>query len=161
MAVTALLLLATLAAEGRKKGFRLDYSRKEAVAEEEAMTRGSFMVASQCEECNNGYRLEQVVFTGYDKPQNSSTETFFITNGTDRTMSGVNLYIDYRMADGRQLSRRFVRLSCDIPPGETRLAEIPSWDKQKSFYFEKSRPAKHAGTPYRIIFDPVAFYLRF
>lgn len=148
----------------RKKGYRLQHDRKEAKAsaEDEEMTKGSFMVASQCTDCNNGYKLEQVTFSGYDKPKQSSVETFFITNHTDRTLSGVNLYIDYRMPDGRQLNRRFFRLSCVVPPGETRQAEVPSWDKQRSFVYEKSSDnPKRPGTPFTVIFDPVAYYLRF
>lgn len=156
--------MCAMQAEARKKGYRLDYDRREANAtqESEQMSKGSFMVASQCTDCNNGYTLQQVTFSGYDKPQQSSVETFFITNNTDRTLTGVNLYIDYRMADGRQLTRRFFRLSCKVPPGETRMAEIESWDKQRSFVYEKSKSAaKHPGTPYRVSFDPVAYYLKF
>lgn len=161
-ALTATVCLGNVSA--RKKGYRLDYNKKEAVTsrKEEEMAKGSFMVASQCTDCNNGYQLEQITFSGYDKPKQSSVETFFITNATDRTLTGVNLYIDYRMPDGRQLTKRFFRLSCLVPPGETRMAEIPSWDKQHSFVYEKS-PAtgKHPATPYTVIFDPIAYYLRF
>lgn len=156
------VITAAVPSPARKKGYRLEVEKaSQTDREEEAMARGSFMVASGCTDCNNGYTISQITFSGYEKPQQSSTETFFITNGTDRTMSGVTLYIDYRMPDGRQLHKRFVRLSCNIPPGETRLADIPSWDRQKSFYFEKSAPSKRGGTPYAVTFDPVAFYLRF
>lgn len=125
------------------------------------MVAGSFMVASQCENCNNGYRLDQVVFTGFDKNQGNSKESFFIINNTDRILTGVSLYIDYRTLDGRQLHKRFFRLSCNIPAGETRKADIPTWDTQRSFYYHKSKPAKHPGNPFEVIFDPVAYYLRF
>ncbi|GEM_PF-1209826 len=165
--ITIIMLAACTSATvavARKKGYKLNYDKRETVAEqkEEEMTKGSFMVASQCTDCNNGYTLQQVTFSGYDKPQQSSVETFFITNNTDRTLTGVNLYIDYRMPDGRQLTRRFFRLSCKVPPGETRTAEIPTWDKQRSFVYEKSQASsKHPGTPYSITFDPVAYYLQF
>lgn len=158
------ILCTPLSTDARKKGYRLNYDKREAVAEqkEEAMAKGSFMVASQCTDCNNGYTLQQITFSGYDKPQQSSVETFFITNNTDRTLTGVNLYIDYKMPDGRQLTRRFFRLSCKVPPGETRTAEIPTWDKQRSFVYEKSQASsKHPGTPYTITFDPVAYYLQY
>lgn len=149
-------------AEARKKGFRLEAGKvSKSEADEQKMAKGSFMVASQCTDCNNGYKIDQITFTGYDKPRNSSTETFFITNNTDRRMSGITLYIDYRMPDGRQLTKRFVRLVCDIPPGETRSADIPSWDKNKNFYYEKSEAGRKGGTPYTVIFDPISFYLRF
>lgn len=163
--LTVLIAAVTLAAPdavARKKGYRLD-AGKESRAETETvrMARGSFMVASQCEDCNNGYRLEQIAFSGYDKPRNSAVETFFITNNTDRTMSGVTMYVEYLMPDGRQLHKRFVRLVCDIPPGETRMAELQSWDKQKSFYYEKSETPRRGGTPFTVVFDPVSYYLRF
>lgn len=156
-------------ASARRKGFALNATRNRSAthggkeeAQTEEMTKGSFMVASQCEDCNNGYRLSQVVFAGYDKPRGSATETFFITNNTDRVLTGINLYIDYRTLDGRQLHKRFYPLRCNIPPGETRQASLPSWDKNKSFVYEKSRDTgRNPGTPYTIIFDPVAYYLRF
>lgn len=149
-------------AEGRKTGYKLTVEKKRASAtDSDQMAKGSFMVASQCRDCNNGYRIDQIQFSGFDKPQSSSRETFFITNNTDRTMTGVNLYIEYLMPDGRQLHKKFIRLTCNIPAGETRAAEIESWDKQKSFYYEKSVASKNAGTPFTVIFDPVSFYLRF
>lgn len=152
-----------LVADARKQGYTLKVDKiAESELEEEQMSRGSFMVASYCTDCNNGYRLDQISFAGFDKPQNSNYETFFITNHTDRTMSGVNLYVEYMMPDGRQLHKRFLRLTCNIPPGETRSLQLDSWDKQKSFYYQLSTPAaKKQGTPFIVVFDPVAYYLRY
>ena len=64
-------------------------------------------------------------------------------------MSGVTMYVEYLMPDGRQLHKRFVRLVCVIPPGETRMAELQSWDKQKSFYYEGSGPPGAVARPIR------------
>lgn len=125
------------------------------------MVKGSFMVASQCPSCNNGYRLDQVVFTGFDKKQNNSKESFFIINNTDRRLTGVALYIDYRTPDGRQLNRQYLKLSCDIPAGETRKVDIKSWDTQRSFYYYKSKPSKNGGNPFDVTFDPICYYLGF
>lgn len=125
------------------------------------MVKGSFMVASQCPSCNNGYRLDQVVFTGFDKKQNNSKESFFIINNTDRRLTGVALYIDYRTPDGRQLNRQYLKLSCDIPAGETRKVDIKSWDTQRSFYYYKSTPSKNRGNPFDVTFDPICYYLGF
>lgn len=161
--IPAILLLPLFSVGARKTGYKLNVDKHQSKSdnEEEQMAKGSFMVASQCADCNKGYNLSQITFTGFDKPQQSASETFFITNGTDRTLSGVNLYIDYRTPDGRQLHKRFLRLVCNIPPGETRAAEIDSWDMQKSFFFEKSVPSKKGGNPFTVYFDPVAYYLRF
>lgn len=156
------MLTACLTCQAEKTTLKLQIDNKaKSDTEDSSMTRGSFMVASECPTCNNGYKLDQITFSGFDKPQSSNKETFFITNNTDRTMSGVTLYIEYLMPDGRQLHKRFVKLACNIPPGETRATELNSWDKQKSFYFEKSTASKRAGTPFTVRFDPVAYYLRF
>lgn len=148
----------------RKTSLRLSSKESRADKEEdkeEEMTAGSFMVASQCEDCNNGYRIDQIAFSGYDKKISSSSESFFITNNTDRTLTAVTLYIEYLTPDGRQLHKRFYKLGCNIPAGETRKADIKSWDTQHSFYFVKSTPAKGKGAPFTVKFDPIAFYLRF
>lgn len=154
----------------RKRGYRLKTPPKASAARtvitEDAdtvpeMVSGSFMVASQCSSCNNGYRLEQVVFTGFDKNRSSSKESFFIINNTDRTLTAVNLYIEYLTPDGRQLHKRFLKLSCSIPPGETRKADIPSWDTQRSFHYYKSTGKNKGGNLFMVNFDPVAFWLSF
>lgn len=159
---TALMLvIAPLQSSARKVTVKYKRDKKEKTSDEEGeMVRGSFMVASQCEDCNKGYRLQQIEFTGYDKPGRTASESFFITNRTDRTMSGVTLYIDYRTPDGRQLHKQFLKLSCDIPPGETRRAEIKSWDTQRSFHYELSAPGRRTQA-FRVTFDPVAYYLRY
>jgi len=152
--------MSAMPVEARKTGYRL--AVKETKEEkEEAMTAGSFMVASQCDDCNSGYNIGQIRFSGFDKAQSSNQESFFITNLTDRTMTAISLYIEYLTPDGRQLHKKFFRLACNIPPGETRKADIKSWDTQNSFYFLKSRPGRNAGTPFDVRFDPVAFYLRY
>lgn len=125
------------------------------------MVEGSFMVASQCEKCNNGYRLDQIVFSGFDKVLKSNKESFYIKNLTDRTLTSIVLYIDYRMPDGRQLTKRFLKLSCRIPAGETRKADIPTFDTQNSYYYNKSMPPKRGGNAFEVFFDPIAYYLQF
>ncbi|MBD5347676.1 MAG: hypothetical protein HDR84_00305 [Bacteroides sp.] len=147
---------------GRRKGYTLKTDKKTDVSSNDDMVKGSFMVASQCEDCNHGYRLDEVKFSGFDKPRNSKYETFFITNNTDRILTGVNLYIEYQTTDGQMLHKRFYPLRCNIPPGETRNVQLNSWDTQHSFVFEKSATSsKSNATPFKVIFDPVAFYLRF
>ncbi len=125
------------------------------------MIPGSFMVASQCEACNRGYRLNQIEFNGFDKLLKNGKESFFITNHTDRTLTGITLYIDYRTPSGKQLTKRFIKLSCRIPAGETRKADIPTFDTQRSFYYLRSEKPKKGGNPFEVIFDPVAYYLQF
>lgn len=162
--LTLCISLPYVTAEGRKTGYRMKKTEKKdsgATADSLEMVPGTFMVASQCPTCNNGYKLGQIVFTGFDKNKNSSRESFFIINNTDRTLRRVTLYIDYRTPDGRQLHKRFISLTCDIPAGETRKADIDTWDTQRSFYYEKSTGSHKGGNPFTIIFDPIAYWLQF
>lgn len=147
-------------AEAKKIGYKLKTVQSKEDREEE-MTAGTFMVASECPTCNNGYTLDQLSFSGYDKNQNSDKETFFITNNTDRTLRSITLYIEYLTPDGRQLHKKFLKLSCNIPPGETRIAEIKSWDSNHAFYYRDSRQSRGGGSPFIVRFDPVAYYLSF
>lgn len=160
------LLLAACAvastyAPAKKTSLKLKVDKKQTGGEEEEFQRGSFMVASGCRDCNNGYQLDQISFSGFEKPQSSMLESFFITNSTDRTLTGVTLYIEYLDAQGRQLHKRFLRLSCDVPPGETRRAELKSWDKQNTFYYRDSAPSRRQGASFTVRFDPVAYWLCF
>lgn len=160
--ILSFLTLASLPVEAKKTGYKLSVEKQsKAEMNSQEISKGSFMVASHCRDCNNGYTISQIIFTGYDKPQNSSTESFFIMNNTDRTLTGINLYIEYFTTDGELLTKRYVKLSCNIPPGERRIAEVESWDKQHSFHYCNSRHAKGGSTPYTVSFDPISFYLRY
>lgn len=174
IAVLALCMLSaftvTVPAEARKVKYKFSEKKsgKSKTASDKTeetgnqeMAAGSFMVASQCEDCNSGYRLDQVVFAGFDKNRNSSVESFFITNNTDRTLTGISLYIEYLTPGGSQLHKKFIKLDCRIPAGETRKADIKSWDTQRSFYYIKSNPGRNGGTPFDVRFDPIAYYLSF
>lgn len=152
-----LTVLPSPGAYARKTTLRLKGDSSELT---DTVVKGSFQVASFCESCNNGYRLDQIVFSGFDKPGSSSSESFFITNNTDRILSGVSMYIEYLTPDGRQLHKRWVRLNCSVPPGETRKADIKSWDTQRAFHYAESAPGRHS-SPFSVKFDPVAVFLRF
>ena len=132
---------------------------------EEEMAAGSFMVSSDCPTCNNGYRLDQIRVFGFDKPAASLSETIFLTNTTDRTLTGVSLYIDYRSMDGSQLHKRFLHIDCNVPAGETRSIQFPSWDRQRSFYYHGSasvvKSRSRRAQPFEVALDPVSYTLSF
>jgi hypothetical protein len=170
--VAAVCLLLPVETSARKKGYRLKVAGTTASSNTYGITitedgdttmemiPGSFIVTRNNKEVNKGYRLNDIIFRGFDKTQNNSKESFFITNKTDRTLTGIALYIDYRTPDGRQLHKRFIRLRCKIPAGETRKVDIKSWDTQHSFYYIKSvRSKKQKGNPFYVVFNPIAYYL--
>ena len=93
-----------------------------------------------------------LVHSGYDKPLRSTVETMFITNRLDSaTVTAVELSLIYRDMQGRQLHERRQWVSVTIPPRETRLVTIPTWDRQQSFYYHRSRRPRYAtATPYTV-----------
>lgn len=145
--------------EAKKIGYR--FPAKETKEERKGVAvAGSFRVeVSDDSECE--YSKEQFAFSGFDKKLNSSQESFFLTNKSNRILTGIELFIEYLTPDGRQLDMRFHEIKCNIPAGETRKIDIKSWDSQHSFHYIKSAPAKGGGTPFIVRFFPQAFYLRY
>lgn len=89
--------------------------------------------------------------SGYDKPLRSSRESLFVTNRTCRTIKEISFDVEYLDRHGRQLHKRRVTVRCDIPSGQTRRVEFPSWDTQHAFYYRLStKPQRADGAPYDI-----------
>lgn len=83
---------------------------------------------------------QQVIrVSGYDKPLRSRRETFFASNrGETDTIHALILTLTYTDNDGKMLHKRHERVSCDIPPQETRQLSLRSWDSQQAFYYVRS-----------------------
>lgn len=94
--------------------------------------------------------LPAIRFYGFDKTVGSSIESFFISNGLEETLAGVEVEITYLDMKGRQLHKRSVKIDCDIPAGETKRTDVKSWDTQKSFYFHQSVKPKRQATPFNV-----------
>ena len=92
-----------------------------------------------------------ITLSGYDKPLQSSYEAFLLTNHTSNHAERVALTITYYDLSGRQLHERSDTLPVAVPPGETRLMKISTWDTQRSYYYHKGkRPRTAHVTPYSI-----------
>ncbi|MDE6380432.1 MAG: hypothetical protein K2L11_08170 [Muribaculaceae bacterium] len=100
--------------------------------------------------------LPMIRFYGFDKTVTSSIESFFISNGLQDTLTGLEVEISYSDMKGRQLHKRSVHIDCDIPSGETKRIDIKSWDTQKSFYFHKSVKPKRQATPFNVTLRPLS-----
>lgn len=87
-------------------------------------------------------------FYGFDKTVGSSMESFFISNGLEMPIAGLEIEITYSDMKGRQLHKRRVILDSKVPAGETIRRDIKSWDTQKSFYFHQSAKPKRQATPF-------------
>lgn len=91
-----------------------------------------------------------ISIVGYDKPANATRETFFIVNNTDHTVTGITVTFTYTDMQGRRLHQATHTVECEVPPGDTRNAAVPSWDRQRSFHYHLSAKPRKASTPYNV-----------
>jgi hypothetical protein len=94
--------------------------------------------------------VSSISISGYDKPVNASKETFLVVNHTDRTITELTVTFTYSDMQGRQLHKATHTVSCDIAPRETKMTAVPSWDRQRSFYYFKSASPRKQATPYNV-----------
>ncbi len=98
---------------------------------------------------------DSVRFYGYEKTLRSTRETMFVSNlCRSRSISALIFTITYTDTKGRQLHRRRVEHRTDIPAGETRRIDIPSWDRQQTFYYTGSPRPRTAAIPYDVTITP-------
>lgn len=95
---------------------------------------------------------QSVTLRGYTKRASDSRESFLITNNTGGRMSHVRLRFRYSSLSGELLNERKVTVEVNLRPGETRLVSVPSWDKQRMFYYHAGPKPRKAATPYQISF---------
>lgn len=104
--------------------------------------------------------VDSVIFSGYDKPATATKEAFLTTNKTDVTLIEITVSITYKDMKDRMLHKRSSIIKCNIPPGETRKLEIPTWDSQMSYYYFRSAEPKRTATPYKVEITPLSFRLQ-
>lgn len=101
-----------------------------------------------------------IILSGYDKKRNSSKESFFIINESDENFEGVVVHIRYYTPDDRMLHSRNAIITTAIPSGETRKADLPSFDTQHSFYYYLSDSDPSRGNPYKVSIRPLFIILK-
>ena len=89
----------------------------------------------------------EVSVKGYDKPQRSRRETFFVTNSlpSGECIKRVAFTITYLDSSGRMLHKLSRSVDCDIPAHETRQVGVKSWDEQFNFYYVNSTVPTRGG----------------
>lgn len=93
---------------------------------------------------------EHITFSGYDKPANANKETFHVTNSSPLTIKKAGIRVTYLDLKDRMLHSREAYFDCVVPPEETRLVSIPTWDIQHTFYYVLGPEPKRVATPYKV-----------
>lgn len=103
--------------------------------------------------------LRGLDITHYEKRLSSGKESFRIVNRSEYALLGMKLEITYTDASGEMLHKRTESVTAEVPPGEGRIVEIPTFDKRHSYYYKEGAPPRSGGTPYDVSFKPLALYV--
>lgn len=140
---TLLILAVAVTAAAHCQDYRRATPRRQARARME--TRAALPASDTV------FAPDSVTAAGFEKPLRAVRESMFITNSTGRPVESLSIEITYLDMQGRQLHKVSHEVSTDIPPGETRRVEVPSFDRQGLFYYHLSPlPARATrATPFR------------
>lgn len=98
-----------------------------------------------------------VTLRGFAKRAGDSKETFFVTNNTSHAISHVSLLLRYRTLDDEMLHERTVTVNVGAGPGETRMVSVPSFDKQRLFYYYNGPRPRKSATPFKVGFKLLGY----
>lgn len=101
--------------------------------------------------------LAGISFYGFDKEPNSNIESFILINPSNLEILGFEVKIVYLDMKDRMIHSRTVKEDCIVPPGESRRIDIPTWDKQHTYYYYLGNEPKKVATPFKVTFEPLAF----
>lgn len=102
----------------------------------------------------------KVSFSGYEKEAGAARETMLISNHSGLYISGIEMTVTYLDMSGRMLHSRKITKKCDVPPGETRMFDYPTWDRQKTYYYHLGNSPRKVATPYDVKVSPIAFWIK-
>lgn len=95
----------------------------------------------------------QIRFSGYDKQNRATKETFFVTNNLPDSVTITELEVTFTYMDmqGRMLHQATHKIECEIPHGQTRQLYVRSWDSNNAFhYYRSTPPQRRPSTPYKV-----------
>lgn len=94
---------------------------------------------------------DSIAVAGFEKTLRSTRESMYVTNHTADTVMALGLSITYTDTDDRMLHRALHEVSVEIPPAETRLIDVASFDRQGLYYYYLSIPPAKArrATPFK------------
>lgn len=95
---------------------------------------------------------DSVRISGFEKQLRATRETMFVTNRTQRPLEWLEIEVSYLDMKGRMLHKATHSLTVDIPPGESRLIDIPTFDRQNLFYYHRTGVSRRAlqATPFKV-----------
>lgn len=89
---------------------------------------------------------------GFFKRASDSKESFFVTNHLRTRISAIRILLRYSTLNGTALTEREVSIPVDLQPEQSKMVTIPSFDKQRAFYFHAGPRPRKSATPFQVAF---------
>ncbi len=103
----------------------------------------------------------EITISGYDKPLDSRRETFHVTSTMPDSITGLVLRLTYTDVAGRRLHEVTRSVNCIIPPYDTRLVTIPSFDTQCRYFYARGKQSRASGvTPFEVSVTPLYIVIK-
>lgn len=94
---------------------------------------------------------DSISCSGFEKTLRATHESLYVSNRSASDMVGLGIEIEYSDMKDRMLHKALHDVSVNIPAGETRLVDIPSFDRQGLYYYYLSPAQTRASraTPFK------------
>lgn len=95
---------------------------------------------------------DSVSVSGFEKAQTATRESMMISNNGSADLVAVGIDISYLDMQGRMLHKASHHVAEIIPAAETRMVNVPSFDRQNLFYYHLSPMSRRAAqaTPFDV-----------
>ncbi|MBO4870964.1 MAG: hypothetical protein J5565_03145 [Muribaculaceae bacterium] len=98
-----------------------------------------------------------ITLRGFNKRANDAKESFLITNNAKHRIANVRVTFRYTTLDGAMIHERNVTIPVSLNAGETKMAEVKTFDVQHLFYYYAGPVPRKNATPFKVAFKLLGY----
>lgn len=105
---------------------------------------------------------DSIGIAGYEKTLKATRESMLVINRSSQPFEAIKLEIAYLDMAGNMLHKATHMVDVSVPPGETRMVNVPTFDRQGLFYYHLSPVPTRAvrATPFEVKVSVKNIYFR-
>lgn len=153
-----LLPVIPMSAKKVKHNLKVETTQKGKSASDKGIHKGKEIKVTEGNDVAENL-MKDCSFSGYEKEVNANNESFLLVNNSKDKITGFKIKIDYLDMQGRMLHSREIEKGCEVPNGETRKIDVPSWDAQHTYYYYLGNEPRRVATPYQVRIQPLTFWI--
>ena len=98
-----------------------------------------------------------ITLRGFNKRVGDAKESFLITNNAKHRITNVRVTFRYTTLDGAMIHERNVTIPVSLNAGETKMAEVKTFDVQHLFYYYAGPVPRKSATPFKVAFKLLGY----